>query len=124
MVKNSLWIPADDGYSRRWYTTPHDTIPSPQIPTFFLDNIIEASQAQLSNVRNASSLKVYAVDYLKAMTMVEGCSDVDILQAILDVHHSWQEFRHQSHDLFIVVFLSFHVLFCCILFLIIYQLII
>ena len=56
--------------------------------------------------------------------MVEGCSDVGILQAILDVHHSWQEFRHESHDLFIVVFLSFHVLFCCILFLIIYQLII
>ena len=29
MVKNSLWIPADDGCSRTWYTTPHDTIPLP-----------------------------------------------------------------------------------------------
>lgn len=76
-----------------------------QIPIFLLDQIIGASPSQLAHVRNASALKVYAVDCLKAMTMVYTCPDVGVLQAMLDVHHSWQEFRHQSHDLFITVIL-------------------
>lgn len=78
-----------------------------QIPIFFLENIIGATAAQLAHVRNSSAIKVYAVDCLKAMTMVSACPDVGILQSILDVHHSWQEFRHQNHDLFITVTISF-----------------
>lgn len=74
-----------------------------QVPIFFLDNIIGALPAQLAHVRNSSAIKVYAVDCLKAMTMVSTCPDIGLLQSMLDVHHSWQEFRHQSHDLFITV---------------------
>jgi hypothetical protein len=74
-----------------------------QVPMFFLDHIIGASPSQLAHVRNSSALKVYAVDCLKAMTMVFGCPEIGILQSMLEVHHSWQEFRHQSHDLFITV---------------------
>ena len=77
-----------------------------QVPLFFLDHIIGATPSQIAHIRNASALKVYAVDCLKAMTMVYGCPDIGVLQSMLDAHHSWQEFRHQSHDLFITV-LSF-----------------
>jgi hypothetical protein len=77
-----------------------------QVPIFFLDHIIGAAPSQLAHVRNSSALKVYAVDCLKAMTMVFGCPEIGVLQSMLEVHHSWQEFRHQSHDLFITVRLS------------------
>jgi DnaJ homolog subfamily C member 13 len=73
-----------------------------KLPLFLLDNVIGASNEKLSNVRNYAAMKVHAVDVIKAMLLVES-SHVGILQAMLDAHHSWKEFKHQSHDLFISV---------------------
>jgi hypothetical protein len=78
-----------------------------QVPIFFLEHILGATPSQLAHLRNPSAIKVYAVDCLKAMTMVTGCPDIGVLQSMLEVHHSWQEFRHQNHDLFITVTLFF-----------------
>jgi DnaJ family protein C protein 13 len=72
------------------------------LPIFLLDNIIGASAESLADVRNASALKVYAVDTLKAMLLIDS-PHVGVLQAILEAHHSWSEYRYQSHDLFITV---------------------
>jgi DnaJ family protein C protein 13 len=73
------------------------------LPIFLLDNIIGASPEALADVRNASALKVYAVDTLKAMLLIDS-AHIGVLQAILEAHHSWGEYRYQSHDLFITVF--------------------
>eukprot|EP00602_Paraphysomonas_sp_CaronLab_P011509 CAMPEP_0185040382 /NCGR_PEP_ID=MMETSP1103-20130426/38364_1 /TAXON_ID=36769 /ORGANISM="Paraphysomonas bandaiensis, Strain Caron Lab Isolate" /LENGTH=2494 /DNA_ID=CAMNT_0027579655 /DNA_START=336 /DNA_END=7820 /DNA_ORIENTATION=+ len=71
-----------------------------KLPMFLLDNVVGATKDQLAHVRNASALRVHAVDVLKAMILVDS-PDAPVLQAMLDAHSSWQEYKHQSHDLFI-----------------------
>jgi hypothetical protein len=48
-------------------------------------------------------LKIHAVDVLKAMVTAADDANAVALQALLDHHPSWEEFRDQSHDLFITV---------------------
>lgn len=72
------------------------------LPKFLLDNIIGASNDKLSSVRNPSATRMYAVDTIKAMLLVDSAY-LPVLNALLEAHHSWGEYRHQSHDLFITV---------------------
>ena len=72
-----------------------------QLPSFLLDNIISSgAEEKLKDVRNASAMRVHAIDTLKAMSAVNG-PDQPMLLAMLEAHSSWSEYRHQSHDLFI-----------------------
>ncbi len=75
------------------------------LPNFLLDHVVGASKENLSHVRNVSALRIHAVDLLKAMVAADE-NYASILQALLDVHLSWSEFRDQSHDLFITVSIS------------------
>ena len=73
-----------------------------KLPLFLLDNVVGASDDAIRHVRNGAAMRVHAVDAIKAMLVVES-SHIAVLQAMLDAHHSWKEFKHQSHDLFISV---------------------
>jgi hypothetical protein len=73
-----------------------------KLPSFLLDNIIGATNNALKDVRNASALRIHAVDVIKAIMAADEGNAVG-LQAMLDLHHAWSEFRDQSHDLFITV---------------------
>lgn len=70
------------------------------LPNFLLDNVIGATQASVAEVRNPSAMRIHAVDLIKAIISVDPvqCGG---LQALLDLHPAWSEFRDQSHDLFI-----------------------
>jgi len=71
-----------------------------QLPEFLLTNIIGASQDSLSSLRNSSALKIHTVEALKAMMEADERNSSNI-RAILDGHPAWQEYRGQSHDLFL-----------------------
>jgi hypothetical protein len=73
-----------------------------KLPSFLLDNIIGASNDALKDVRNAGALRIHAVDLIKAIMAADDGNAVG-LQALVDLHHAWSEFRDQSHDLFITV---------------------
>lgn len=70
------------------------------LPIFLLDNVIGASDSTLSKISNVSAARMYAVDVLKAMIAIDSPHNA-MIRAILDAHHSWGEYRGQSHDLFL-----------------------
>ncbi len=72
------------------------------LPNFLLDGVLGASPKALAEVTNPSALKIHAVDLLKAIIAADD-TNAAVLQALLDVHPSWHEFKDQSHDLFITV---------------------
>jgi DnaJ family protein C protein 13 len=80
------------------------------LPNFLLDHVLGASPQALAEVTSPSALKIHAVDLLKAIIAADE-SHAAVLQALLDVHPSWNEFKDQSHDLFITV--SFLVIVLC-----------
>jgi hypothetical protein len=70
--------------------------------TFRADNVIGASPEVLAEVRNPSAMRIYAVDLVKAIIAADTFNGAS-LQAMLDLHPAWSEFKEQSHDLFITV---------------------
>lgn len=72
------------------------------LPNFLLDGVLGASPDALSDVRNPSALRIHTVDLLKAIAAADESTSTQ-LQALLDIHPSWQEYRDQNHDLFITV---------------------
>jgi hypothetical protein len=78
---------------------------SANLPNFLLDNVLGASPQALAEVTSPSALKIHTVDLLKAIIAADE-DHAAVLQALLDVHPSWNEFKDQSHDLFITVRLS------------------
>jgi hypothetical protein len=73
------------------------------LPNYLLDHVIGASKESLEGVRSPSSLKIYAVDILKAMVSA-GEEYATLLRTLMDMHPSWADYRDQSHDLFITVY--------------------
>lgn len=73
-----------------------------KLPLFLLDHVVGANDEALSSVRSPSALKLYAVDIIKAMMVIDSHHQ-PVLQAMCEAHHSWGEYKHQSHDLFITV---------------------
>ena len=73
-----------------------------QLVTFLLEHIISASDAVLASVRSAPALKIHTVDLIKAIIAADP-TQTGMLQMMLDAHHNWNEFKEQSHDLFITV---------------------
>lgn len=73
-----------------------------RLPSYLLDNIIGAPKQAIEHVRNSAALRIHAVDVLKAMIAADE-ANAPVLQALLDTHSAWSEFRDQSHDLFITV---------------------
>jgi DnaJ family protein C protein 13 len=73
------------------------------LPTLVLNKILGASAADLSHVANVSALRIHAVDLLKAILAAGDEQSVAQLQALLDLHPAWRDFKHQSHDLFLTV---------------------
>ena len=73
-----------------------------QLPLFLLNHVVDAPASVLETVRNPNTLKLNAIDVLKAMASIESVSSA-VIQAMLNGHHSWTEYRNQSHDLFITV---------------------
>ena len=70
------------------------------LPTALL-NILSASAELRANVRAPQTLTVYAVETLKSM--VNGCdaTNAALLNEMLQGDAAWDEFRGQSHDLYI-----------------------
>lgn len=73
------------------------------LPNFLLDNVLGASKEALRDVASPSALKIHTVDLLKAIVAADSEGDAAALQALLSVHPSWNEYKDQSHDLFITV---------------------
>ena len=73
------------------------------LPTLVLNKILGASAADLSHVANLPALRIHAVDLLKAILAAGDEASVAQLQALLDLHPAWRDFKHQSHDLFLTV---------------------
>jgi len=68
-----------------------------------LEGVVNAPTWALAQVRSPSALKVHAVDTLKAMLAAArpGSPHALALRTLLDASPAWQEFKDQSHDLFI-----------------------
>lgn len=73
------------------------------LPNLLLNRVLNADAQQLEAVINPSALRLYAVDLLKALLAAADEEYSVLLQALLDVHPSWREFKDQSHDLFLTV---------------------
>ena len=67
---------------------------------FLLDHVIGASQESLANVTHPAALRIHAVDCIKAIIAADEFQ-AGALQAMLDLHPVWSEYKDQSHDLFI-----------------------
>lgn len=79
-----------------------------KLPFFLLENIIGASGQEIvkrCEVLNPSALRIHAIDLLKAICNAD--PEDSELKAMVDLHPSWQEFKDQSHDLFITVLLLY-----------------
>ena len=72
------------------------------IPMFILDHILGVSPESIQHVVNSAALRIHAVDTLKAMIAADEMNAAT-LQALLDAHHAWSEYKHQSHDLFLTI---------------------
>jgi hypothetical protein len=70
------------------------------LPTVLL-NILSAPASYLADVRASNALKVYSVATLKAI--MQGCdaTNARLMRHLLDNDAAWDEFKGQSHDLFI-----------------------
>jgi len=66
-----------------------------------LNKILGAPSSDLSHVTNVPALRIHSVDLLKAILAAGDETAVAQLQALLDLHPAWKEFKHQSHDLFL-----------------------
>jgi len=79
------------------------------LPNFLLDNILSADPSSLEHVINPSALKIHTVDLLKALLAAanETNPTSTALQLLVDCHPAYQEYKHQSHDLFITVWLFY-----------------
>jgi DnaJ family protein C protein 13 len=73
------------------------------LPTLVLNKVLGAPAADLSHVANVPALRIHAVDLLKAILAAGDEAAVAQLQALLDLHPAWKEFKHQRHDLFLSV---------------------
>ena len=73
---------------------------SANLPNFLLDHVIGATKESLAEVRNPSALRIHAVDTIKAIIAADDFNAAS-LQALLEIHPSWSDFKDQSHDLFI-----------------------
>ena len=73
-----------------------------KLPHFLLEHVVGASKEDLAEIRNGNALRIHAVDVIKAIMAADDGNAV-ALQALLDLHSAWTEFRDQSHDLFITV---------------------
>jgi DnaJ family protein C protein 13 len=73
-----------------------------ELPSFLLTHVIGASSECLQNVRSPAAMRIHAVDLVKAIVAADEFAAAP-LQALLDDHPSWAEYRDQSHDLFITV---------------------
>jgi hypothetical protein len=62
--------------------------------------ITGVSESALSNIKNPASLKIHAVDALKAILEADETKS-DALKALYDSHPAWLEYKGQSHDLFL-----------------------
>jgi DnaJ family protein C protein 13 len=72
------------------------------LPNFLLDNILGAPAATLNAVRSGGTLKLYAVDVLKALVAVQSEHGA-MLHLLYESHPAYSDYRHQSHDLFLTV---------------------
>lgn len=72
------------------------------LPTFLLQHVIAAPPEAIADVRSAAAMRIHAVDLIKAIVAADEFAAAP-LQALLDAHPTWSEFRDQSHDLFITV---------------------
>ena len=73
------------------------------LPSVLLNKILGATKENLAHVANASALRIHTVDCLKAILAAGDPAALAQLQALLDLHPAWREFKHQSHDLFLTV---------------------
>ena len=78
------------------------------LPTLVLNKILGAPSSDLSHVTNVPALRIHSVDLLKAILAAGDETAVAQLQALLDLHPAWKEFKHQSHDLFLTVSQHFY----------------
>lgn len=69
---------------------------------YLLDHVVAVSADALGDVRNPSALKIHTVDLIKAIVAADPDNGA-VIQAMLDAHHAWDEFKSQSHDLFLTV---------------------
>ena len=72
------------------------------LPNFLLDNVLGAPGDIINNVRSGATLKLYAVDVLKAMVAVQSEHSA-MLHMLYESHPAYSDYRHQSHDLFLTV---------------------
>lgn len=73
------------------------------LPTLLLNKILGATKTELAHVTNVAALRIHTVDLLKAILAAGDEGAMAQLQALLDLHPAWREFKHQSHDLFLTV---------------------
>jgi hypothetical protein len=73
-----------------------------QLVNYLLDHVVCATPEMLVEVRSPAALKVHAIDLVKAIIAADP-EQTGILQVILDSHSGWNDFKDQSHDLFITV---------------------
>jgi hypothetical protein len=73
-----------------------------QLTNFVLDRILGVDSSSLVHVLNSAALKIHAVDLIKAIFTADPEYEAS-LQAVLNIHPAWREYRDQSHDLFLTV---------------------
>lgn len=83
------------------------------LPSHLLNKILGATKESLAHVANAAALRIHTVDCLKAILAAGDPAAMAQLQALLDLHPAWREFKHQSHDLFLTVIFFFICFQCC-----------
>jgi hypothetical protein len=72
------------------------------LPKFLLDHVIDAPSSAVADVRSVPTMKLYATDVLKAMLVVPSEHSA-ALRALYEKHSGFNEYRTQSHDLFLMV---------------------
>jgi len=70
------------------------------LPNFLLNHVIGKNPDDLQGVAHPAALRIHAVDTVKAIIAADEFQ-TGPLQAFLNVHPLWAEFRDQNHDLFI-----------------------
>src|SRR5690606_2759949 len=69
---------------------------------YVLTSIIDASDQSLTHVANVKSLKVNAIELIKAILALASPTQVEQLQTVLDAHPSWAGHQSQRHDLLLL----------------------
>jgi hypothetical protein len=73
-----------------------------RLPSFLLDHVIAVSPDKLAAVANSAALRIHAVDTIKAILAADELNATN-LQAMLNAHSAWSEYKSQSHDLYLTV---------------------